>query len=256
MIRLDAPCVEAGLYWQNDSPQISFRRVCQLLIQQGMATVDYGEFAAPNDALLAILEQPHADVRAASFITSSKKRSGARPTHRPPGKIIVSYGLLSDVAKAHGDHPAIQVTWGGSSFCGPPGYTAPDALVKGLQAYHFFTLLCAQLNPLYAVLEVEIETPCLYDVLHPAASKSYSNLPLSEFYCQHGILGEAEEAFWHTYAYYERLPHGTYGSDYALFNPRRRSLGGDRGQRSQVMAKRCTVLIPALKHLVRTRRSD
>src|SRR6185437_4458492 len=161
MVRLDAPCVEAGLYWQNGSPQVSFRRVCQVLIQQGMATLDYGEFAAPNDALLATLEQPQVDVRAASFMTSSKKRSEARPPRRPPGKIIVSYGLLSEAAQAHGDHPAIQVTWGGSSFSGPPGCTAPDAPAKGLQAYYFFTLLCAQLDPLYTVLDVEIETPCL-----------------------------------------------------------------------------------------------
>jgi hypothetical protein len=252
MVHLDAPYVDAGLYWHNDSPQISFRQVCQLLIQQGMDTVDYGEFAAPNDALLASLEQPQADVRPASFMNSSKKRSGARPTHRPPGKVIVSYGWLSDVAQAHGDHPAMQVTWGGGSF----GYTAPDAPVKGLQAYHFFTLLCAQLDPLYAVLDVEREALCLYDVLHPSESKSYSSLPLSEFYCQQGILGEAEEAFWHTYAYHERLPHGTYGSDYSLFNPRRRSLGGDWKQRSHVVTKRRTMVMSALKHLVRTRHSE
>lgn len=251
--------LEAGLYWFHDSPQISFRRVCQLLIQQGMDTVDYGEYEAPNNALLATLAQPQADVRAASFITSSKnskRRSKAGLTHRPPGKVNVSYGWISDEAEAHGDHPAIQVYWNGDSFFGPPGNTESDAPVNGLHAYHFFTLLCAQLDPLYAVLEVEREASCLYDALHLTASRSYSDVPSSEFYCQRGILEEAEEAFWRTYAYHERLPHGGYGSDNAHFNPRRRSLGGDWEQKSKVMAQRNTMFIPALKRLARSQRSD
>jgi hypothetical protein len=254
MVRLDAPCLEAGLYWHDESPQVSFRRVCQLLIQEGMDTVDFGEFATPNDALLAGLEQPHPDMREVSFMTSSKKHSQSRPTRRPPGKLIVSYGWLSDAAKEHEDHPAIQVVWGGGSFSGPPEYTAPDASAKGLQAYRFFTLLCAQLDPLYAVLEAEIEAPCLYDALHPKAHEGYSGLPLSEFYCQQGLLGDAAESFWRTYAYHERLPHGVYGSDKALFNPRRRLLDGDCEQRLQVMAERRAVLMPVLKHFARRQR--
>lgn len=251
VVHLDAPRLEAGLYWPNEAPHLSFRRVCQALIQQGLDTLECGEFAAPNDALLALLEQPHANVQTVSFMTSSKKRAGVRATQRPPGKVRVSYGLLSDAAQAHGDHPSIQVTWGGSIFWGPPGYTALDAPAKGLQAYHFFTLLCAQLAPLYAGLEMEIETDCLYDALHPSAPESISHLPFREFYCRQGLLGEAEEAFWQSYAYHEQLPHGTYGSDSALFNPRRRSLPGDWEQWSTVMAARRATLLPALKRFAR-----
>lgn len=242
--------LEAGLYWHSESPQVSFRRVCQLLIQQGMTTDAYGAFAAfadPDDALLSLLEQPESDIHAAGFITSSKNRQRPRPAHRPPSKISVSYGLLSEVATERGDHPAIQVAWDGSSFTGPVGYTAPDAPVKGLQAYHFFTQLCTGLDPLYAALEAEMAVPCLYDFLHPQVAKSYSHLHLSEFYCRHGVLGDAEEAFWQTHAYSERLPHGTYGSDYGFMNPRRRSLGGDLKQRSQIEAQRRTLLTQALK---------
>jgi hypothetical protein len=249
MVRLDAPNLEAGLYWRQEDPQLSFRRVCQLLIQQGMTTADCGAFAAPEDTLLALLEQPESDIRAASFITSSKNRSRARPTHRPPSKLIVSYGLLSDAATGRGDHPAIQVAWGGSSFFGPVGYSGKDASVKGLQAYHFFTHLCAELDPLYAALQAEMEVPCLYDFLHPHKAKSYSHLPLSEFYFREGVLGDAEETFWRMYAYSERLPHGTYGSDYPLMNPRRRSLGGDAAYRNRVHAERRTMLTSSLKRI-------
>ena len=249
MVRLDAPILEAGLYWQHEAPRVSFRRVCQLLIQQGMSTVEYGAFAAPDNALLSLLEQPDSDIHAASFITSSKNRSRARPTHRLPGKVIVSYGLLSEAATVRGDHPAIQVAWGGSSFSGPVGDTAKNAPVKGLQAYHFFTQLCAELDPLYAALEAEMDVPCLYDFLHPQVANSYSHLPVSEFYCRRGVLGNAEEAFWQTYAYSERLPHGTYGSDDPFMNPRRRSLGGDFGYRSHVHAERRTMLTQSLKRI-------
>ncbi len=247
----------AGLYWQSESPQVSFRRVCQVLIQQGMTTVNYGAFAAPDEALLTDLEQPDANLRGASFITSSKKRPVVRQTHRPPGKLSVAYGLLSDSAMQRGDHPAIQVSWSGNSFSGPAGYIPPrDAPVKGLQAYRFFTQLCTQLDPLYGALEVEREVPCLYDVLHPKVSASYSYLPLSEFYCRQGILGEGEEAFWQTYAYSEQLLHGTYGSDYPFFNPRRRGLGGDPEQRSQIWAERRTLLTQALKRFSRSRPTE
>jgi hypothetical protein len=247
MVRLDAPILEAGLYWRQQAPQVSCRRVCQLLIHQGMTTVNYGAFASPDEALLSLLEQPDVDIHAASFITSSKNQPRTRSAHRPPGKVIVSYGLLSDVPSQRGDHPAIQVTWGGSSFSAPVGSTPKDALVKGLQAYHFFTQLCTELDPLYAALEAEKDVPCLYDFLHPQVSKSYSHLPLSELYCQQGVLGDAEEAFWRTYAYSERLPHGTYGSDYPFMNPRRRSLGGDLKQRSHIHAERRTMLTQSLK---------
>jgi hypothetical protein len=252
MVHLDSPCLEAGLYWLREAPQVSFRRVCQALIHQGLDTLGCGEFAAPNDALLALLEQPHTEVQEASFMTSSKKRAGVRATQRPPGKVTVSYGWLSDAAQAHGDHPVIQVTWGGSSFSGPPGYTAPDAPAKGLQAYRFFTLLCAQLAPLYAGLEMEMKTDCLYDVLHPTIPESISHLTFREFYCQRGLLGEAEAAFWQTYAYHEQLPHGTYGSDSSLFNPRRRSLPGDGEPHSHVVATRRAILLPALKRFARS----
>lgn len=123
--------------------------------------------------------------------------------------------------------------------------------MKGLQAYHFFTQLCTELAPLYAALELEGSVPCLYDVLHPTFSKSYFHLPMSEFYCQQGILEEAEETFWRTYAYHEPLPHGAYGSDYRLFNPRRRSLSGDPKQQSQIHTERRTLLVQALKRFSR-----
>ena len=59
--------VEAGLYWPNEAPQVSLLRVCQRLIQQGMTTVNYGDFAEPNEMLLTVLEQPDANIRGASF---------------------------------------------------------------------------------------------------------------------------------------------------------------------------------------------
>lgn len=249
MIRLDAPILEAGFYWQREVSQVSFRRVCQLLIDRGMATIDYGAFTAPDEALFSLLEQSDSDIRSASFITSSKNRPRTRPVHRLPGKIIVSYGLLSDEANVHGDHPAIQVAWGGSSFSGPVGFTAKEAQVKGLQAYYFFTDLCTELDPLYAALETEMEVPCLYDLLHPQVAKSDTHLSLSEFYCRQGVLEDAEEAFWRTYAYSKRLPHGTYGSDYPFMNPRRRSLGGDLAYRSRIHAERRIMLTQSLTHI-------
>lgn len=243
--------IEAGLYWPNEAPQVSLRRMCHLLIQQGMTTENYGEFVAPNDALLRALEQPDTDVHAVGFITSSKKRPVMNQTRRPPGKLVVSYGYLSHEAAERGDHPSIQVAWDGTRFWWPDDALPRDAPVKGLQAYHFFTQLCTELDPLYAALELEGSVPCLYDVLHPALSKSHSHLPMSEFYCRQGILAESEETFWRTYAYHEPLPRGVYGSDYRLFNPRRRSLGGTPKQQRQIHAERRILLVRALKRFGR-----
>ena len=188
-------------------------------MQHGMTTVGWGAFAAPDDALLRLLEQPEIDIQEAHFITSSQKRPAVPKNRRPPGKLIVSYGAVSEAAVQQGDHRAIQLAWSGSSFAGPVGDVAEDAQVKGIQAYRFFTSQCAQLDPLYAAMEMESlgMVPCLYDVLHPQQSPSH--LSLSAFYARQGILGEQEAAFWHTYAYSEPLRHGIYGSDVPFFKP-------------------------------------
>lgn len=247
MVRPDPPYMLAGLYWGSEPQQVSFRRVCHWLMQQGMTTLGWGAFAAPDEALLRLLEQPESDIQEAHFITASQKRPAVPKSRRPPGKLIISYGFLSDAAVHQGAQRAIQLAWSGSSFSGPPGYVAKDAEVKGLQAYRFFTQLCAQLDPLYAAMEMENrgDVPCLYDVLHP--QQSPSKLSLSEFYCRQGVLGEQEEAFWHTYAYSERLPYGTYGSDYPFFNPRRRRLTGDRQHITHIETERRSLLMQALK---------
>ena len=79
--------------------------------------------------------------------------------HRSRGKLDVSYGYLSDVATQCGDHPAIEPAWNGTSFWWPDDALPRDAERKGLQAYHVFTQLCTQLDPLYAALELERGVP-------------------------------------------------------------------------------------------------
>jgi hypothetical protein len=198
------PCIDASLYWLDEDAEFSFTRVCQHLLARGMTTAD---------AIVAS--------RGASFITASQGRPKEQrsKTHAPPGRLGVHYSPISEEAGAHGDHPAIELSWEDAYALNPA--VSPNRLPPwNIRDYRFFTDLCAQLSPLYANLTGEDWVSCAYDMLH---GKHYGRF--ATFFCQDALLGADAAAFWATYPYIEQVGGGTYGTEYRPWSGRKWTAG-------------------------------
>ncbi len=215
--------MDASLYWLDEDAATSFVRVCDFLIAHGMETTS-----------------EEIDTKGQGFIAGRHKRKGGKQGQRsvlPLGRVHVGYEPISDVARARGDHPAIEVAWPSYADLHPD---MPEHEVEriGLQEYRFFTALCAELQPLYASMAGAGMLDCAYDMLHDERAG-----PSATFYCADALFGDAAAAFWASYAYSKLVGAGTYGTDLAFWNPRRRGvrlLGSSPSVRA-------TIFLPALR---------
>ncbi|MBA3825196.1 MAG: hypothetical protein H0X24_15020 [Ktedonobacterales bacterium] len=179
-----------------------------------MTTLEYGAATDPNTALLAALHDPTSSITEAKFITSAQLPPHEKPTHRPPARIIVTYGYISDDAVAHDDHRSIDIMWS-EAVWGPIAVMskrqAQHANLSPIQNHRFFIDLCTQLAPLYANYGAEAMglTPCLYDVIYQQPQSHWRNA--GPCYLRDGVLTDEEHAsFLSTFTFVEKLPCGTF----------------------------------------------
>ncbi len=212
------PCIDAGLYWIDEPERASFQRVGEyLILERGLqfsgnisggrcaeedacslatlahaADKRWSSYApASADELLHLLADPAffiSDIRFVGIQRVYAKSAKAKPL---PGKIGLSFDVMSDEAIAHGDHAAVQVYW-----------SEVDIHLSSA----LFTDLCRRLRPTYAALEGEGILSCLYDMVHGRGHASVA-------YCDDGFLGPTADEYWSTFRYTERLEAGTFGSD-------------------------------------------
>jgi hypothetical protein len=225
------PNVDASLYWLDEYAELSFSRVCQYLMTRGLETADD-------------IPATHTE----AFITASQGRPKERraKSRSAPGRLWVVHSPISDQAVAHGDHPAIEITWADQADQ-HSDERAKYLTLMGKRDYRFFVDLCENLSPLYANLTGEGWASCAYDALHGDL-----NLIGHTFFCQDALLGGDAPAFWATYAYTERVGTGRYGTDYLPWSPRKWSADNRVIKTpSSTLTLRTTLLLPALKRVYR-----
>lgn len=194
--------LNASLYWIDEPADVSFGRVYEYLVGRG--------YEADRDHTGA--ERVHL-VRVGQGRDKGAGRR-ERASEKTPYGILVYYDWISKDARAHGDHPAIDIDWG-SGVVDAPDAAEHEEKQAALRDYRFFLDVCKALCPLYAQLAVYDFVPCAYDVLH-----GKSGTPGSLYASDRLLAGEGAR-FWRTYAYTEPVGEGTYGTDWLLWSPRR-----------------------------------